>query len=65
MLKRLTQLHSSVAISRLAIGGEIHHTIARFLAARGNNEAKAFQMLDNSLKWRLHFGSDINNSRSP
>mmetsp|Transcript_77119 Transcript_77119/g.221593 ORF Transcript_77119/g.221593 Transcript_77119/m.221593 type:complete len:679 (+) Transcript_77119:187-2223(+) len=62
VLKRLTQLHSSVAIRRLAIGGEIHHTVARFLAARGNNETKAFQMLDNSLKWRLHFGSDINNS---
>ena len=40
---RLSQLHSREAILGLAIGGEIHLTIARYIYARGGDEEKGAQ----------------------
>ena len=53
---RLSQLHSREAILGLAIGGEIHLTIARYIYARGGDEEKAWKSLSHTLRWRSQFG---------
>jgi hypothetical protein len=57
--KRLLQLHSHESILGLAIGGEIHLTIARFIYARGGDEDKAWMSLSQTLRWRSQFGESL------
>ena len=61
--KRLSQLHSREAILGLAIGGQIHLTIARYIYARGGDEDKAWKALSKTLRWRSEkFGETLGRS---